>query len=144
MFAMMAELPPPGGVGTGEGSISDVDAVLHRLAQAFEIPIKHGWETALAMALGLGSGGALGNWQRRGSINHATVIACCKERGISLDWVYTGEGAMMTKDRTPVEVFPLRRERGVPSPLERLRDARELIDKTIRDAEENEGRESGE
>jgi hypothetical protein len=77
------------------------------------------------------------------SLPSGPILMKLRETGLSIDWLLTGEGEMRAADRTPVEVFPLRRERGVPSPLERLRDARELIDKAMRDVERNEGRESG-
>mgnify|MGYP003497617756 FL=1 len=51
-------------------------------------------DTALSKALGI-SPQTLSSWKIRDSIPYALCVSLARERGISLDWLLTGEGTML-------------------------------------------------
>lgn len=65
-------------------------AVLARL----KIVTKAATDTALAKALGI-SPQTLSSWKIRDSIPYALCVSLARERGVSLDWLLTGEGPML-------------------------------------------------
>lgn len=72
-------------------------AVLARL----KIVTNAATDTALAKALGI-SPQTLSSWKIRDSIPYALCVSLARERGISLDWLLTGEGSMLRGVSAPV------------------------------------------
>ncbi len=72
-------------------------AVLARL----KIVTNAATDTALAKALGI-SPQTLSSWKIRDSIPYALCVSLARERGISLDWLLTGEGSMLRGISAPV------------------------------------------
>lgn len=78
----------------------DVAAVIDRLCDLLGIEKGWGQDSALAQRLGYKSNSAIGNWRRRGTIDHDKVFGACKDAGGSFDWVYYGRGEMMDPPTT--------------------------------------------
>lgn len=44
----------------------------------------------------------MGNWRSRNSVPYTLCVSVAEERGVSLDWLLTGEGAMLRGEADPV------------------------------------------
>ena len=57
----------------------------------------------------------LGNWRNRDSVPYSLCVAVAESKGISLDWLLTGEGAMRrsTPDANPVEAASSPKEEAI-------------------------------
>lgn len=109
----------------------DVNAVLDRLLDARDIPAGWGRDTTLAKHLDI-LPKRVSAWRERNTIDHALVAFRSREWGLSLSWVFFGDG--------PRQVLP------TPTPADPMTAMREILAtlaKQVRDLEQRYPMESG-
>lgn len=102
----------------------DVNAVLDRLLDARDIPAGWGRDTALAKQLDI-LPKRVSAWRERNTIDHALVAFRSREWGLSLSWVFFGDG--------PRQVLPTPPP---PDPMTAMRRMLATFAKQVQDLEQ--------